>query len=228
MKKYCILGQSNYAVAIILENLTAREQRPFAVDIVANMPKENNDSLGFPYTVPNIFTREIYFTDWNTEGSYLETSGGYDGYFVGSIGKARQAIVSFFKKNFGIQPYQYETLIHPSSVCALTTVVGAGVHISPMSVVAPYAQLGDFTTINRNVSVGHHTVLEDFVTFNPGTNIAGCCHVGKGVTVGAGATILDSIKIGAGSIIGAGSVVTKDIPENVVAYGSPAKVIRAI
>ncbi len=220
MKQYCILGQSNYAVAIILENLAARESRPFSVDIVANIPPEANDSLGFPYAIPKIITREVFYKDW------LPTE--YDGYFVGSIGKSRQQIVRFFAQHFDIQPQQYTPLIHPSSVCALTTEIGSGVHISPLSVIAPYAQLGDFTVINRNVSIGHHTVLGDFVTFNPGTNIAGCCQVGKAVTVGTGATILDSIKIGAGSIIGAGSVVTKDIPENVIAYGVPAKIIRYI
>lgn len=48
------------------------------------------------------------------------------------------------------------------------------------------------------------------------------------MTVGTGATILDNIKVGAGSIIGAGSVVTKDIPENVIVHGVPAKIIRNI
>jgi acetyltransferase-like isoleucine patch superfamily enzyme len=41
-----------------------------------------------------------------------------------------------------------------------------------------------------------------------------------------GVNILDGIKIGKNTIIGAGSVVTKDIPDNVVAYGSPCKIIR--
>ena len=220
MKHFCILGQSNYAVSIILDILGSRESEPFLVDIVSNIPSESNDSLNYPYAIPNILTREIYYTDWKPID--------YDGYFVGSIGKSRQKIVHFFTQHFNIQPQQYTTLIHPSSVCALTVDMGLGIHISPLSVVAPYAKLGNFTVINRNVSIGHHTVLGDFVTFNPGTNIAGCCHIGNGVTVGTGATILDSIKIGAGSIIGAGSVVTKDIPENVVAYGVPAKIIKEI
>jgi galactoside O-acetyltransferase len=41
-----------------------------------------------------------------------------------------------------------------------------------------------------------------------------------------GTNILHQVKIGKNSIIGAGSVVTKDIPDNVVAYGSPCRVIR--
>ena len=46
------------------------------------------------------------------------------------------------------------------------------------------------------------------------------------VFIGANCTILPNVKIGQNSIIGAGSVVTKDIPENVLAVGNPAKVIK--
>nr|WP_330362190.1 sugar O-acetyltransferase [Lacrimispora saccharolytica] len=48
------------------------------------------------------------------------------------------------------------------------------------------------------------------------------------VWVGAGSIILPGVRIGENSVIGAGSVVTRDIPANVVAYGSPCRVIRAI
>ena len=43
---------------------------------------------------------------------------------------------------------------------------------------------------------------------------------------GMGTNVIDGVKIGKNSIIGAGSLVTKDIPDNVVAYGSPCKIIR--
>lgn len=48
------------------------------------------------------------------------------------------------------------------------------------------------------------------------------------VWIGANAVILPGVTIGENSVIGAGSVVTKDIPANVVAIGSPCKVMRAI
>jgi sugar O-acyltransferase (sialic acid O-acetyltransferase NeuD family) len=220
MKKYAILGQSNYAVAIILDALTILEKQPFAVDIVANVPKEANDSLAFPYAIDGILTTEIAHTHWQ--------SMDYDGFFVGSIGKSRRTIVAFFDTHFGIKTTHYTTLMHPSSVCASTVKVGKGVHIGPLSIIAPFATLGDFTVINRQVSVGHHTILGDFVTFNPGVNVAGCCKIGDNVTIGTGATVLDSLTIGANSIIGAGAVVTKDVPENVVVYGVPAKIIRQL
>ena len=47
-------------------------------------------------------------------------------------------------------------------------------------------------------------------------------HIGKRCWIGAGAVILPGITIGDDTVIGAGSVVTKDIPANVVAVGTPA------
>lgn len=53
-------------------------------------------------------------------------------------------------------------------------------------------------------------------------------HIGRNVWIGAGAVILPGVHIGDNSVIGAGSVVTKDIPENSVAYGNPCRVVREI
>ena len=45
--------------------------------------------------------------------------------------------------------------------------------------------------------------------------------------IGTGATIIQSIKIGKNVTIGAGSVIIKDIPDNVIAVGNPAKIIKS-
>ena len=47
-----------------------------------------------------------------------------------------------------------------------------------------------------------------------------------GVWIGGGAIILPGVTIGRNAVIGAGAVVTKDVPANAVAIGSPAKVLR--
>ncbi len=50
--------------------------------------------------------------------------------------------------------------------------------------------------------------------------------IGKGASIGANATLLAGVKIGSNSMIGAGAVVTKDVPDNAVVVGNPARVIR--
>ena len=52
--------------------------------------------------------------------------------------------------------------------------------------------------------------------------------IGDNVWIGSNATILSGVTIGNGAIIGANAVVTKDVPENTVVAGIPAKIIRKI
>ncbi|MBQ8738849.1 MAG: sugar O-acetyltransferase [Clostridia bacterium] len=53
-------------------------------------------------------------------------------------------------------------------------------------------------------------------------------HIGNNVWLGAGVIVMPGVTIGDNSVIGAGSVVTKDIPPNVVAFGTPCRVVREI
>jgi acetyltransferase-like isoleucine patch superfamily enzyme len=52
--------------------------------------------------------------------------------------------------------------------------------------------------------------------------------VGDNVWFGGGVKVLPGVTIGSNVVIGAGSVVTKDIPDGVLAYGNPCRVIRTI
>lgn len=49
--------------------------------------------------------------------------------------------------------------------------------------------------------------------------------IGNNIWIGAKVTVLDGVKIGSGSVIAAGAVVVKDIPDNCIVAGVPAKVI---
>lgn len=88
--------------------------------------------------------------------------------------------------------------------------------------------VGDHTMFGPNVTLvtaGHPVLprLRELVyQFNAPV------HVGKNCWLGAGVIVLPGVSIGDNSVIGAGSVVTKDIPANVVALGTPCKVVREI
>lgn len=94
-------------------------------------------------------------------------------------------------------------------------------------------KIGKLTNIQDNtvVHVDHDapTVIEDNVTIGHSCIIHGCT-VKSGALIGMGTIILNHAEIGENSLIGAGSLVTEHtkIPPNMLAFGSPAKVIRPL
>ena len=88
--------------------------------------------------------------------------------------------------------------------------------------------VGDYTMIGPNVTIATagHPILPELREKAYQFNMP--VHIGKNCWIGAGAVIIPGVTIGDNTVIGAGSIVTRDIPENVVAYGNPCKVMRAI
>ena len=68
----------------------------------------------------------------------------------------------------------------------------------------------------------------DYETRNKGLEYAKPITVGDNVWIGGNAIVLPGVTIGNNVVIGAGSVVNKDIPSNVVAVGSPCKVVKEL
>jgi UDP-N-acetylbacillosamine N-acetyltransferase len=119
-------------------------------------------------------------------------------------------------------------VISPSADVAAGVQIGSGTVIASGAVVTPGARLGKNVIINTSASVDHHCVMADGAHICPGVRLAGGVSVGRCAWVGIGATVIEGIRIGEGSIIGAGAVVVRDVPENVMAYGVPGRVIRKL
>lgn len=79
--------------------------------------------------------------------------------------------------------------------------------------------------IEDNVQIGSHCSVYSVSTIDDKT---GTVHLKNSSKIGSHSTILPGVTIGENSIIGAHSLVINDIPDNVIAFGIPAKVIRKI
>jgi len=88
--------------------------------------------------------------------------------------------------------------------------------------------IGDNTMIAPNVTIiaASHPISPKLRAEGYGCNEP--VFIGRNVWIASNVTILPGVHIGDNSVIGAGSVVTKDIPANVLAVGTPAKVLREI
>lgn len=90
-------------------------------------------------------------------------------------------------------------------------------------------EIGDNVTITRGVAfVNHDGGVALFRDEYPGLNVYGRIKVGNNVFIGINTIILPGVTIGNNVVIGAGCIVNKDIPDNVVVAGIPAKVIRQL
>lgn len=141
---------------------------------------------------------------------------------------AKKIIYDHFSRKYGVDRSHYLSLIHPAAYRAHSAEIASGAFIEPMTVISSMAKLGFGVTVKRSASIGHHSILNDFVCINPGAVISGFVEIGENTIIGSGAVISNNINIGKRSLIGAGSVVTKDIPDGVIAFGNPCKVVREI
>lgn len=86
--------------------------------------------------------------------------------------------------------------------------------------------IGDGTLIGHNVvlaTLNHGLMPED-----RGTTYPAPIMIGNNVWIGANATVLQGVTIGDNAVIAAGAVVTKNVPENTIVGGVPAKLIKKI
>ncbi len=85
--------------------------------------------------------------------------------------------------------------------------------------------------IGDDVLIGHNVVLatidHDLDAYDRHNHYAPI-HIGNRVWIGAGAIITKGVSVGDGAVIAAGAVVTKDVPENTVVGGVPAKLLKKI
>jgi acetyltransferase-like isoleucine patch superfamily enzyme len=115
-----------------------------------------------------------------------------------------------------------------------------------------YINYGKHTKIGKNVFINFDCTFLDLggITIEDGVLIApkvsllseghpvspesrhslmvGHIHIRKNAWIGANATILQGVMIGENAVVAAGAVVSKDVPDNTIAGGIPAKIIKAI
>ena len=133
-----------------------------------------------------------------------------------------------FKRIRKIVPeLQFVDAVHPDSCVAETAEIGAGTVIMAGVVVNPYCRIGEFCILNTAASLDHDSVMEDYSCLAPGVVTGGNVSIGKFSAICIGAIVSHNIKIGSGTVVGAGSVILNDLPDQVLAYGIPARIVRS-
>ncbi|KGN32981.1 sugar O-acetyltransferase [Knoellia sinensis KCTC 19936] len=152
--------------------------------------------------------------------SWLDQAPPDTAVFIGIGDGAVKERIDKAARTFGLDS---GVLIHPTaSVGALLdvapgTIICAGVRITTN------VRIGRHVHVNLGATVGHDTELGDYVSVNPLAAISGNVTIGARAMVGTQAAILQGLTVGMDSTIGGAAMVVKDVSENVVVKGVPAR-----
>ncbi len=216
MKKYIIIGAGAY-LNVIFDNIHANNGK--VIKLYKNMPEAQRDRVP---TFKEQLSVLKYDIDVYDSLDSFKPENDYE-YIIGCVLIKKYKLINELKRKYSLKISQ---LIHPHAQIGSNVHIGEGVIIGMGVVISSNIYLDDFCVIKRSSSLGHDSKIGKYSHISPAVALAGLVHIGDYSSIGIGCTVIDRIHIGNNSIIGAGAVVTKDVSDNVIAYGVPAKVIR--
>lgn len=177
----------------------------------------------------------------------LEVIAGYDGYrnwidsfkvssnlqigeisAISAIGGNRGNDRLYYLGVFQRDGFKTPSLVHPRAHVSHGTVIGSNSQVCAFAFIGVDVVIGNACILNTKATIDHESTLGDGVHLAPGATLCGCVKIGNNTFIGAGAVVLPNLVIGNNCIIGAGAVVTKNVPDNVLSYGNPAKLVKSL
>ncbi|MGD0516143.1 MAG: acetyltransferase [Thermoguttaceae bacterium] len=211
--QYCVvLGGGGHA-AVLIESLQAS-----GLDIVRAVLDQDQSQWGKEILEISVLGGDALLPDLKEKGADCFVVG------VGTVGNSRiRRRLYEYGLSLGLEPL---TVIHPTSYVSPSARLAPGCQLLPHSIVHTRAVLGNNVLINSGAIVEHDCVLGDHTHVATGAQIAGGVEIGEGTLIGIGASVRQGVRIGRESVIGAGAAVVKDVPDNVVVVGVPARVCK--
>ena len=118
------------------------------------------------------------------------------------------------------------SIISPTAFISPSAFIGDGVIVGPFASVQAQAYLASNVAINTQAIIGHHVSVMNSAVISSQANLGGASQIGEKCYIGMGAMVKEKVSIGSQSILGMGSVAYKDIPDDIIAIGNPARVIK--
>jgi len=126
-----------------------------------------------------------------------------------------------------IPGFPFVNAIHPSVIIGNGVTIGCGVVAMAGVIFNPGAKLGDFSFYATGAQIEHDCEIGEYASVSAGTVLGGHVRIGRFAALTLGVTVVDRISIGENTVVGAGSLVLTSLPDHVLAYGSPARVVRS-
>ncbi len=118
------------------------------------------------------------------------------------------------------------TVIHPRAIVSASSTIKPGASLMAGAIINTGTTIGAGCIINTKASIDHDCQIGASAHVSPGSTICGSVQIGDRTWIGAGSVVSNNVRIGNDTIVGAGSTVIRDLPDSVVAVGTPARIIR--
>lgn len=125
-------------------------------------------------------------------------------------------------------PIRFPSFVHHSAIVAGSAVIGDGVVVMPFAYVGPNCVIGNLSLLNTRATLEHDSEVGYCSSLSPGVVTGGNVRIGDLTAVSIGSVISRCVNVGSHSVIGAASYVHNDIPDRVLVYGTPARVVRSL
>jgi sugar O-acyltransferase (sialic acid O-acetyltransferase NeuD family) len=122
--------------------------------------------------------------------------------------------------------FNFVNIIHPSAVISRKAKLGVGNVIMPGVIVNVGAIIKNHCIINTGSQLEHFSIMEDYSSLSAGVITGGYAVFKEFSAIALGVTVFDRITVGFNTVVGSGSLITKDLPDNVLAFGVPARIVR--
>jgi sugar O-acyltransferase (sialic acid O-acetyltransferase NeuD family) len=121
---------------------------------------------------------------------------------------------------------RFPVIVHSSAWVSPSANLAEGAVVMSMASIGPACSVGLGSLVNTGSSLDHDSRMGSFASLGPGSRTGGNVTIGERTVIGLNAGILQGISVGSDTVIGAHSLVNEAMPESVVAYGTPATVVR--